>query len=91
MMGRAVTYLITKIPTSLTMSQRAPFIVIEGLDRSGKTTQTYRLHETLKSIGVEAISMKFPGKHFIDVRFLNIHGKLLSSNLSKIERLRSDR
>jgi thymidylate kinase len=49
--------------TLFSMSQRAPFIVIEGLDRSGKTTQTYKLHETLKNIGVEAKSIKFPGKH----------------------------
>jgi dTMP kinase len=46
------------------MSQRAPFIVIEGLDRSGKTTQTYRLHETLKNIGVQVESIKFPGMFF---------------------------
>ena len=43
--------------------QRAPFIVIEGLDRSGKTTQTCKLHETLKGTGVEAKLMKFPGEH----------------------------
>ena len=44
------------------MTQRAPFIVIEGLDRSGKTTQTSKLHETLKDIGVEAKLIKFPGE-----------------------------
>ena len=49
------------------MSQRAPFIVIEGLDRSGKTTQTGKLHETLKDIGVEVKLIKFPGErcHFV--------------------------
>ena len=46
------------------MPQRAPFIVIEGLDRSGKTTQTGKLHETLKDIGVEAELIKFPGEHW---------------------------
>ena len=51
------------------MTQRAPFIVIEGLDRSGKTTQTGKLYETLKDIGVEAKLIKFPGEpeyyHFV--------------------------
>jgi dTMP kinase len=41
--------------------RRAPFIVIEGLDRSGKTTQVARLHAQLKAQGVEAALMKFPG------------------------------
>jgi len=44
------------------MSQRAPFIVIEGLDRSGKTTQTGKLHENLKDIGVEVKLIKFPDR-----------------------------
>ena len=55
------------------MSQRASFIVIEGLDRSGKTTQTCKLHETLKDIGVEAKLIKFPGEHCHFVR-LTLHG-----------------
>jgi thymidylate kinase len=45
-----------------TTSRRAPFIVIEGLDRSGKTTQTSKLHSRLQSIGVLANLMKFPGR-----------------------------
>lgn len=45
--------------------QRAPFIVIEGLDRSGKTTQTHKLGEALENIGIEAKSIKFPGRHFV--------------------------
>jgi len=44
------------------MTQRAPFIVIEGLDRSGKTTQTGKLHENLKDIGVEVKLIKFPDR-----------------------------
>ncbi|KAF8199078.1 thymidylate kinase-domain-containing protein [Pholiota molesta] len=42
--------------------RRAPFIVIEGLDRSGKTTQVARLHAQLKAQGVEAALMKFPDR-----------------------------
>ena len=60
------TYISLAIPVVtflLSMFQRAPFIVIEGLDRSGKTTQTYKLYDTLKNTGVEAKSIKFPGKH----------------------------
>ncbi|KAF9482639.1 thymidylate kinase [Pholiota conissans] len=45
-----------------TQKRRAPFIVIEGLDRSGKTTQTARLHEQLKANGVEASLIKFPDR-----------------------------
>jgi len=41
--------------------RRAPFIVIEGLDRSGKTTQTSKLHSRLTENGVDATLVKFPG------------------------------
>lgn len=40
---------------------RGALILVEGLDRAGKTTQTTRLVEKLETIGpVELI--KFPGK-----------------------------
>ena len=42
-------------------SQRAPFIVIEGLDRSGKTTQTVTLHTRLQDEGIDTTLIKFPG------------------------------
>jgi len=42
-------------------ARRAPFIVIEGLDRSGKTTQTSQLYARLKEAGTEASLIKFPG------------------------------
>lgn len=42
---------------------RAPFIVIEGLDRSGKTTQTSLLHTRLEAEGIQAKLMKFPGQY----------------------------
>ncbi|KAF8962351.1 thymidylate kinase-domain-containing protein [Flammula alnicola] len=45
-----------------TPPRRAPFIVIEGLDRSGKTTQTSKLHARLQRNGVEASLMKFPDR-----------------------------
>jgi dTMP kinase len=44
------------------MAKRGAFIVIEGLDRSGKTTQTQRLSEYLgKTSKVKLI--KFPGNY----------------------------
>ncbi|KDR80280.1 hypothetical protein GALMADRAFT_1188335 [Galerina marginata CBS 339.88] len=46
----------------MSSNHRAPFIVIEGLDRSGKTTQTSRLHTRLKENGVEAKLVKFPDR-----------------------------
>ena len=74
------------------MTQRAPFIVIEGLDRSGKTTQTGKLHETLKDIGVETKLIKFPGEHCHFVRltlpciFQHLHDLFSFTKLNYIDR-----
>lgn len=45
------------------MFRRAPFIVIEGLDRSGKSTQTGLLLARFEAAGLPAKLIKFPGKH----------------------------
>lgn len=47
-----------------TMPSRGAFIVIEGLDRAGKSTQAARLHERLSAeLGAERVKLvKFPGK-----------------------------
>jgi len=61
--GRSLINLL--LPKDINMSrgeQRAPFIVIEGLDRSGKTTQTGALHTRLQDEGIDATLIKFPGK-----------------------------
>jgi dTMP kinase len=42
---------------------RAPFILIEGLDRSGKTTQTSILAERVAASGKRVKLLKFPGKY----------------------------
>jgi hypothetical protein len=49
-------------PDTQTMSQgRGAFIVLEGLDRSGKTTQTAKLVEKIESLGKPCKLIKFPG------------------------------
>ncbi|SRR5258708_28949171 len=45
------------------MVKRGAFIVVEGLDRSGKTTQTNRLRDRLVNQGVHVKLYKFPGAH----------------------------
>ena len=40
--------------------KRGVFIVIEGVDRSGKTTQCHRIVERLNSEGVKAKFYNFP-------------------------------
>lgn len=49
------------------MSKRGAFIAIEGLDRSGKTTQTSLLQEHLKSSGVPVQLFKIPGNQHIRI------------------------
>jgi hypothetical protein len=51
-------------PTSPTssMTSRGAFIVIEGLDRSGKSTQAARLLARLEAASKPAQLIKFPGK-----------------------------
>ena len=40
---------------------RGAFIVLEGLDRSGKTTQVKILEEQLAKAGRKVKTMRFPG------------------------------
>lgn len=44
-------------------NKRAPFIVIEGLDRSGKSTQAAILLARLEASGIPAKLIKFPGEY----------------------------
>ena len=45
-----------------TQARRGAFIVFEGLDRSGKSTQVQRLVDGLNRDGVKAVACRFPGK-----------------------------
>jgi dTMP kinase len=42
--------------------KRGAFIVLEGLDRSGKTTQVKLLEERLAAEGRQVQMMRFPGE-----------------------------
>lgn len=56
------------------MTPRGPFIVIEGLDRSGKSTQTSLLLARLEAAGIPATLLKFPGRYYpISMLFYNLH------------------
>jgi signal recognition particle GTPase len=66
--GRGIETLDNTIDNMASELRRAPFIVIEGLDRSGKTTQTGRLHARLKEVGADATLIKFPGKSRSDTQ-----------------------
>lgn len=46
---------------------RGAFIVLEGLDRSGKSTQVNRLLDKLGHAGYKARLQKFPGLSFKSV------------------------
>jgi len=46
---------------------RGALIVIEGVDRSGKTTQCSKLTKRLVSEGIKAELFKFPGSICTDV------------------------
>ena len=49
------------------MLKRGAFLVFEGVDRCGKTTQTKLLVEKLKQDGRKVELMRFPGK------FVSVH------------------
>lgn len=45
--------------------KRGAFIVFEGLDRSGKSTQTNLLLNYLKLKNIKSVQMRFPGISFL--------------------------
>lgn len=50
---------------------RGAFVVIEGLDRAGKTTQVKKLCDALHASGKNIKSIRFPGKFVAIYRFKN--------------------
>ena len=52
-----------KITTKIDLNmRRGALIVLEGCDRSGKSTQCKKLVESLRERGTKAELMRFPGK-----------------------------
>lgn len=50
------------------MARRGAFIVVEGLDRSGKTTQAEIMRRRIQAGGREVVCIKFPGEfHLSDL------------------------
>ena len=47
--------------TTTVAPPRGAFIVFEGIDRCGKTTQSKRLVDALVGSGHKAVHMRFPG------------------------------
>lgn len=54
--------------------ERGAFILFEGVDRCGKTTQANLLVESLKGAGHEACFMRFPGEPFAARRLVSAGG-----------------
>ena len=57
-------------------ARRGAFLVLEGLDRSGKSTQVKRLVESLESRGVLVSEIRFPDRS-------TAIGKIIDSYLKK--------
>ena len=55
-----------------TMLKRGAFLVFEGVDRCGKTTQTKLLVEKLKQDGRKVELMRFPGKFSFLLRIVRL-------------------
>ena len=70
---------------------RGMFIVLEGLDRSGKTTQTLKLVEKIEKSGKPCKLIKFPGTALqgtkLDVDRTTAIGKMIDAYLRSAEEL----
>ena len=53
--------MLTDHKRDMSLGSRGALIVIEGLDRAGKSTQHARLCQTLESQGHRVKRMRFPG------------------------------
>ena len=53
------------------MTERGAFILFEGVDRCGKTTQANLLVDNLTKAGHDACFMRFPGERQTDKRYMD--------------------
>lgn len=70
--GRAFVFLLILITspqpyvyTGVMAGKRGALIVLEGVDRAGKTTQCKKLVQALQQNGRPAEMMRFPGEHWV--------------------------
>lgn len=56
-------HLVISMQITKMKSLRGALVVVEGCDRSGKTTQCRKLVNSLQSENIPAEYMNFPGKH----------------------------
>ncbi|MES1911293.1 MAG: hypothetical protein MHM6MM_003746 [Cercozoa sp. M6MM] len=61
----------TRTETQRSNSKRGAFIVFEGVDRCGKSTQSSRLFEVLVESGVQVQQMRFPDRSTTTGKLLN--------------------
>ena len=69
------------------MNEKGKFIVIEGVDGSGKTTQTNRLYKRLQKLKRKLLIADFP--RYYDSVWGKMVGDLLTGKLGKYERINS--
>lgn len=70
--------------------ERGAFIVLEGLDRSGKTTQTSKLVDRIEKLGKPCKLIKFPGTILpgeTDIDRTTAIGKMIDAYLRSAEEL----
>lgn len=66
-------------PAAPTPRRRGAFIVLEGLDRSGKSTQVEKLVAALQERGVDAVTARFPGEQVVLCQSMLKRGAMRSS------------
>ena len=61
------------------MTKRGAFIIIEGLDKSGKSTQAKTLLRRLQDAQISAKLINFPGQCTVHNAFMELHTHMILS------------